>query len=171
MTGYPPAMQAQLGLQRQIADEMGDFKVELALSLTQPWATLVDDLGEAQRDAGRGDRPPRLDRHPCLEGVPGDCQDLYATRARSSRACRAPDTGGPAIYLAARCSALSRFSPRAIANRRAIQPKGSKNTSATTTLGRFAWKLENVRRLKEPFDAKGALSLWKLPRRSLADLA
>jgi hypothetical protein len=166
MTGYPPAMQAQLALERELAD----FQVTQALSLTQPWATLVA-IGAKLFETRSWQTSYRgwLAIH-ASKGFPAACQQLcyqqpfaaHLARAGYNKPADLPRGEVLAIVNLTDCISTNRWTPH----------DSVEYDFGDYGANRHAWKLDNVRRLKEPFAAKGALSLWKLPRPiTLAEVA
>lgn len=139
-----------------------------ALSLTQPWATLVA-IG-AKRYETRSWRTKyrgEIAIH-ASKGFPKKCVNLCE---------KWPFLGVlPSSCDAAAEDLLPLGAIIAVATIGGIYPTGSLfslNSLPDTATheeefgdyspGRFAWELRGVRRLKEPVPCKGALSLWEIP--------
>ena len=169
MSTYPPEVQARLDLERTISQEMADFSVDVALSLTQPWATLVA-IGSKHFETRSWQARHRgwIAIH-AAKGFPGDCAQL-CYRQPFAACLAAAGYNKPEDLPRGEVIAIARLTDCISTNR--WTPEGSiEYDFGNYGPDRFAWKLELVRRLKQPFAVKGALSLWKLPRPiTLADL-
>lgn len=138
------------------------MNVTRCLSLTQPWATLVA-IGAKQfetrswRTGYRG----ALAIH-AAKGFPKDCATLcYREPFRSAllRAGFNNPTELPlgkviAVAMLKDCVSTNYFKPA---------QHTDEFDFGDYSRDRFAWQLDSVTRIK-PFDAKGALGIWKLPR-------
>ena len=165
MTGYPPEMQRRIALERELAD----FQITQALSLTQPWATLViigAKLFET-RSWPTGYRGWLAIQ--AAKGFPRACQDLCYQQPFAAHLAAA---GYNKPSDLPRGEVLGVVNLTACLSTNVFVPESSVEYDfGDYSHDRYAWKFEGVRRLREPFAAKGALSLWKLPRPiTLADL-
>lgn len=144
--------------------------VERALSLTQPWATLcaIEKKRFETRCWPTGYRG-WIAIH-AAKGFPGGCKDLcYLPRF----ACALGGAGyntpadlprGQVIAVArlTECLATRVWKPAEDSDEYAF---GDYSTlDGGNGKPRYSFKLEDLRRLREPFDCKGALGIWKLPR-------
>lgn len=160
----------QLGEAMTVKDSNPDFGVEWALSLTQPWATLC-----ALEEKGRETRcwPTKFRGWIAIhaaKGFPGWCQRLMGT----PRFQRALAKGGyclPGDLPRGQVLAVMRLT-ECIATRVWTPPPDSDEYAfgdysaidGENGKPRYSFKFEEVRRLREPFECKGALGIWKLPR-------
>lgn len=137
-------------------------ETDRALSLTQPWATLVE-IGAKKYETRcwRTNYRGWLAIH-AAKGFPKDCRDLcleepfFETLRNADylKAGRALPLGRVlCVALLTDCISTNEFHP---------------GTTRELNFGdyspnRWAWKFDRVHRIK-PFDAKGALSIWKMLR-------
>lgn len=124
-----------------------------ALTLTQPWADAVAS-GTKQWET----RSWRTDyRGPLLihaaKGFPAEAK-------RFAEAQRALGRGAPRVALGAVVAIASLFDVRP-AEEVALEVSAIERLYGDYTPGRYAWRLEHVRRLAEPVPATGALGLWR----------
>lgn len=141
-----------------------------ALSLTQPWATLCA-IGAKQRETRCWPTGYRgwIAIH-AAKGFPRGCQEMCATdpfRA-SLKAVGYTNTKelprGQVLAVArlTQCIPTAKWTPDedsdeyAFGNYEAIDSDNGKP--------RYSFKLEDLRRLREPFACKGALGIWRLPQ-------
>lgn len=156
------------------------LSVTKALSLTQPWATLCA-IGAKQRETRCWPTGYRgwIAIH-AAKGFPRGCQDLClehpfdaplrAAGYTMNVARSLPRGMVLAVARLTECVATRVWTPDedsdeyAFGNYEAIDSDNGKP--------RYSFKLEDLRRLREPFDCKGALGIWRLPRPiTEADLA
>lgn len=141
--------------------------VERAISLTQPWATLVA-IGAKQYEtrSWRTNYRGWLAIH-AAKGFPQDCRmRCYAQPFARVLAEAGFNTDkdlprGKVIALVNLTDCLSTDT--------FIPPLTNECVFGDYAAGRFAWKLENVQRIAAPEEAKGALGLWRLPFTITAD--
>lgn len=132
------------------------------LSLTQPWATLVA-IGEKRYETRSWSTSWRgwIAIH-AAKGFPNDCRELCLQEpfCRVLKAAGIVTLGdlprGQVIAIAylGECYSTNTFQASTLSRESAFGDYGP---------DRFAWKLEAAQRIK-PFDAKGALGIWRLPR-------
>lgn len=147
-----------------------DCPVELrAISLTQPWASLVA-IGAKNYETRSWSTPYRgLLAIAAAKGFPRACKEL-CEKTPFVGTLRAADVHWPDI-LAARghiiavaelvgCQRTLGWPPFNISS---VVPAANERDFGDYTPGRFAWGLANVRRLEQPVPAKGALGLWTVP--------
>lgn len=170
MTTYPPATQARLDLERAVQIEVDAFAVHVALSLTQPWATLM--ALDAKRVETRGWRTGHrgwLGIH-ASKGFPVACRDLCQEDPFATALHRAgfldwkdlPIGGLLGVTNLIECARTEHARDHIGQIERAFGDYSD---------GRFAWSTYGFRRLRQAIPMKGALSLWKMPRPiTLADL-
>lgn len=132
------------------------------LSLTQPWATLVA-IGAKTFETRSWQTGYRgtLAIH-ASKGFPRDCQELCATEPFLSALLRVGYQNTrelprgqviAAVYLMS-CISTDDWHPAF----------GSDEYNfGDYSLGRYAWSFDDAVRIK-PFDAKGSLGIWRLPR-------
>lgn len=135
--------------------------VERAISLTQPWATLVA-IGAKKYEtrSWRTNYRGWLAIH-AAKGFPKDCRALCyrmpfaleLAKAEYDRYENLPLGQVIAIAQLVGCVSTDMWKP---------QIGSSEWDFGDYSGGRFAWALENVRRIT-PFQAKGALGIWRLP--------
>jgi hypothetical protein len=153
--------------------EPNQIIVTRALSLMQPWATLVA-IGAKQRETRCWPFSDFLRGHwiaiHAAKGFPGWAQRLCDTRRFQS----ALSGGGyalPGDLPRGQVLAIVRFT-ECVATRVWTPPPDSDEYAfgdysaidGDNGKPRYSFKLEDVRRLREPFDCKGALGIWRLPR-------
>lgn len=143
--------------------------VTRALSLTQPWATLVA-INAKLRETRCWPTSYRgwIAIH-AAKGFPRDCQNLSASEPfrAALRAAGYTNTNqlprGQVIAIAylSECIATRVWTPPpdsdeyAFGNYEAIDSGNGKP--------RYSFRLNDVRRLHRPFDCKGSLGIWRLP--------
>lgn len=139
-----------------------------ALSLTQPWATLVA-CGAKQIEtrswATRYRGPlavhaakgyPKWAREFALEPA---CYEAF--RRRGASELWGGQTGHPLGAVVALCR-LAECIPTSSVNFQALGvPEGLERAFGDYAPGRYAWILRDVKPLPEPIPAKGALGLWE----------
>lgn len=160
MTGYP-GMEQQLQLER----EMAMFSVDVAWSLTQPWATLMA-IG-AKGNETRGARGmPNFTGWVAIhasKGFPLGCRAL-TDREPFKTALQTPGTTTLEELPLGVVLAVARV----VAVRRTEDVRDHISTQELAfgdySDGRRAFITKDLRRLKQPFAARGMLGLWKLPR-------
>lgn len=142
-----------------------------ALSLTQPWASLVA-VG-AKRYETRSWYTGHRGRIAiaAAKGFPGHCRELVSTApfaaALSGAGYRAladvmAECGSiVAVATIVACVRVDGGLPRDLSG--LPPPAEHEESFGDYTAGRFAWALADVRRLTRPVPAKGALGLWLLP--------
>lgn len=159
-------------------DHNQDVLVTRALSLTQPWATLVA-IGAKQRETRCWPTGYRgwLAIH-AAKGFPRDCQYMCAAWpfADALKVAGYRNTNelprGQVIAVArvTECIATAKWAPDHETDEYHFgnyEPIDSDNGKP-----RYSFRLDDVRRLREPFDCKGALGIWRLPQPiTEADLA
>lgn len=137
--------------------------VTRCLSLTQPWATLVAIGAKKYETRSWGTSFRGWLAIQASKGFPNDCRELcfeepykeVLVREGGIKILRDLPLGQViAICKVTECILTNRWTPPEDSNEYAFGNYGP---------DRVAWKLEDVRRIK-PFDAKGSLSIWKLPR-------
>lgn len=140
---------------------MSEISVVKCLSLTQPWATLVA-IGAKRYEtrSWRTDYAGWLAIH-ASKGFPRDCQRLCYLQPFA--ACLAgagfnkpddlPRGQVLAIVRLANCQSTNHWRPSS----------SVEFDFGDYSANRFAWKLDDVHPVR-PFDAKGALGIWTLPR-------
>jgi hypothetical protein len=147
-----------------------EFMVLHALSLTQPWATLIA-IGAKERETRCWPTQFRgwIAIH-ASKGFPTDCQWLCGQEPYAAELHRAGFIGDRslprgkviAVGRLTECIATRAWAPPensneyAFGNYEAIDSGNGKP--------RYSFKLEDVRKLREPLDCKGALGIWRLPR-------
>jgi len=139
------------------------IEVTHALSLTQPWATLVA-IG-AKRYETRSWQTSRrgwIAIH-AAKGFPGWCQELCYQQPFAAHLAAAGYNSpkdlprGDVIALAqlGACISTNQWTP----------DEGSAEYEFGDYSGdRFAWQFDDIRRLTDPFHARGALGIWTLPQ-------
>lgn len=144
--------------------------VTRALSLTQPWATLV--AIEAKRYETRcwpTGYHGWIAIH-AAKGFPRGCRDLcysqpFANALAAAGFNAALDLPVGQVIAVARltaCVATRVWRPPADSDEYAFGDYSTLDEG--TSKPRYSFKLEDVRRLREPFDCKGSLGIWKLAR-------
>jgi hypothetical protein len=157
------------GYQNPLELEIKSFAVVKAISLTQPWATLVA-IGAKLYETRSWSTSYRgwLAIH-AAKGFPRDCRALCYQQPFAAHLAHAgyntpedlPRGQVLAVVNLTDCVSTNRWQPA---------------SSVEYDFGnygphRYAWQLETVRQLKTPIDARGALSIWTLPQPiGLADL-
>lgn len=146
------------------------FEVTHALSLTQPWATLVT-IGvkrfetRSWRTAHRG----WIAIH-AAKGFPRECQALCYQQPFAACLAAAgfnkpedlPRGEVLAVVKLTDCRSTNVWTPTS----------SVEYDFGDYSANRFAWELQDVQPLLQPFAARGMLNLWKLPRSvTAADLA
>jgi activating signal cointegrator 1 len=155
-----------------------------ALSLTQPWASLVA-LGEKRIETRSW---PTSYRGPlaihAAKGFPKPCRDLCAQEPFAS-ALRHSGVGGLGLLTPAKAlplgailavvtvvdclptvnaelafQAVEQLDPPEEGDVRRVERE---RAFGDYSPGRYAWVLEDARALREPVEARGALGLWNLP--------
>ena len=144
-----------------------------ALTMTQPWATLVA-IGENSietRSWGTRHRGP-LAIH-AAKGFPRDAREL--TRLSPYRQALArhgyPDAAalplGGVIAVAA-LDDVMRFDRKSLTEVRSRARRGElpphEADFGDFSAGRYGWILKEVKPLSEPIPARGMLGLWELPK-------
>lgn len=132
-----------------------------ALSLTQPWATLMALLAKQWETRSWATRyRGRVAIH-AAKGFPGDAKDLCMEEPYRSVLAAAGHTAKSlprgailAVGELTDCRQTTLVAPELSPQEIAFGNYGQ---------GRFAWKFENVRRLPQPIVCNGALSLWRVP--------
>jgi hypothetical protein len=160
-----PGLQHSLALEREIRD----FAVVKAISLTQPWATLVA-IGAKRFETRSWLSHYRgwLAIH-AAKSFPRDCQALCYQQPFAANLAHA-GYNTPADLPRGQVLAVANLTDCLSTNH--WQPASSVEYDfGNYGPHRFAWELASVQRLKTPFSANGALGLWKLPQPiHLADL-
>jgi hypothetical protein len=146
------------------------ISVEVALSLTQPWATLVA-IGAKRRETRCWPTRYRgwIAIH-AAKGFPRDCQYLcdcepfhrVLLAGGYTHASELPRGQLIAVACLHDCIATSLWAPPRESDERAFgdySPTDSGNGKP-----RYSFGFQTVRRLRAPFDCKGALGIWRLPR-------
>lgn len=144
-----------------------------ALSLTQPWATLIAIGAKCieTRSWGTAFRGP-LAIH-ASKGFPRDCQELCATEPFLAVLKAAGFTNTKQLPVG-----------RVVAVARLLDVVGTNDVMDDVmeltcphelafgdyAPGRFAWLLDGVVELAEPIPCKGALGLWDVPAAIVASL-
>ena len=143
-------------------DGMLYHSVTRCLTLTQPWATLVA-IG-AKRFETRSWRTGHrgaIAIH-AAKGFPPECVNLWI-REPFRNALRSGGINHPlelprgqviAIVMLKDCVSTNHFKPAWHTDEFAF---------GDYSANRYAWQLDDAARIK-PFDAKGALGIWRLPR-------
>lgn len=170
MTTYPPEVQQRLDFERAVEREMKEFSVTVALSLTQPWATLVA-IGEKKYETRSWGTSYRgwIGIH-ASKGFPVDCRELCAIEP-FRRSLLFGRYEAWADLPTGHLLAVARLTDVLLTNRWTPPENSDEYAFGNYGPGRLAWKLEAVRQLREPIQMKGALSIWKMPRPiTLADL-
>src|SRR6476661_5362260 len=148
------------------------FRDVKALTLTQPWATLVA-VGENSietRSWGTSYRGP-LSIH-SAKGFPRDARELcrmspYRGRLRRHGYADALSLPLGALIAVAELVDVMKFTRgslrdvRARAKRRELPPHEA--DFGDFSPGRYGWVLTDVRALREPIPARGMLGLWEVP--------
>lgn len=156
----------------QLRTEMANFAVQVAWSLTQPWATLMAigaKLNETRSGRGMPNYTGWVAIH-AAKNFPPECRDLW----EQSPFVDALRAAGYSSW-----KELPLGSVLAVTRITAIKATAEIRDSITDTerefgdysAGRRAFVTEDLRRLRHPFEARGMLGIWKLPRRiTLEDL-
>lgn len=141
-----------------------EFRVTRALSLTQPWATLVA-IGAKQFET----RSWRSDYIGWLaiqasKGFPAECRELcFNEPFKSALPCpgwgHLPRGQVIAVVWMSGCRSTNNWTPVIDSNEYAFGDYSE---------DRYAWEFLRLQRIK-PFDAKGSLGIWKLPRALTAE--
>lgn len=149
---------------------MTDPIVTVALSLTQPWATLVA-IGAKRYETRSWSTSYRgWIAIQAAKGFPTDCKQLcyqqpFAAHLAGARYHKPEDLPRGEVIAIARladCISTNVWTPE----------NSVEYDFGNYEPDRFAWKLDDVHPLQAPFAARGALGLWKLPRPiTAADLA
>lgn len=129
-----------------------------ALSLTQPWATLVA-IGAKRyetRSWNTNHRGP-IAIH-AAKGFPKDCQQLCEYDPFDKYIASSRELPLGAIIAVADLVTVHR-TEWVLSQIRGTDEEKFGDYSA----GRFAWFLNNVRKLPAPIPCKGALGLWEVP--------
>lgn len=141
-----------------------------AISLTQPWASLVA-IGKKRYETRSWSTGYRgTIAIAAAKGFPRPCKDLCAKQPFAA----ALHAGG--IYDASGCVAVTGCIVAVVELVACVRVDGGlpDDTSLPEpgdhelvfgdySAGRFAWALTNLRRLERPVPAKGALGLWAVP--------
>jgi hypothetical protein len=144
-----------------------------AISLTQPWASLVA-IGAKEWETRSWSTSFRgqIAIH-AAKGFPRDCKDLQYEEPFNSalnRGTRPPLPLGAIIALATltACEPTSRFRQEGFTRRdsdtrRYVEISRNEFAFGDYGDGRYAFRLENVLALSVPIPCKGALSIWPVP--------
>jgi hypothetical protein len=136
--------------------------VTRCLSLTQPWATLIAlGMKKFETRSWRTNYRGPLAIH-AAKGFPRDCIALCygepfrsaLLRAGYNNPAELPVGQVIAIVYLMDCVSTNHFKPAQHTDEFAF---------GDYSANRYAWQVDDVARIK-PFDAKGALGIWKLPR-------
>jgi hypothetical protein len=134
-----------------------------ALSLTQPWASLVA-IGAKHIETRSWPTSYRgqVAIH-ASKSFPTDCRDLcylfgcpeiaMALEASSLTEKTLPLGAIVAVANLTGCDRITSTNP----------PQEPERTFGDYTPGRYAWRLDNIQPLRTPVPAKGALGLWEWP--------
>lgn len=142
-----------------------------ALSLTQPWATLVairakryetrswrsQHLGRIAIHAAKGF--PLSARELCLPTLSGGVHNPFAAPLRNAGYVAPSDL--PLGAIVAVCDIAGYFSTARLADIEGLSER--ERAFGDYSVGRWAWRLENVIQLKSPVPCGGALGLWTVP--------
>jgi len=132
-----------------------------ALTLTQPWATLVA-IGAKQVETRSWNTNHRgiIAIH-AAKGFPNKAKRLVETKPVTEALSHSPEYLRPGVCLG-RIIAIAEIDGVFSTNYASEVYKLSEQERAfgDYSPGRFGWKLKNVRRLKVPIEVKGALQLW-----------
>lgn len=144
--------------------------VRHALSLTQPWATLIA-IGAKQRETRCWATGFRgwIAIH-ASKGFPLECAELCfeepyrgtLVSAGIKKTAELPRGQVIAVARMTECVATRVWAPPPDSDEYAFgnyEPIDSGNGKP-----RYSFKLEDVRRLRAPFDCKGSLGIWRLPQ-------
>lgn len=141
-----------------------DLRVELAISLTQPWATLMAIGAKVNETRGWPAKYRGWIGIHAAKGFPVDCRSLS----------HCPPFVG-ALYHAGYKSWKDLPRGELLAVTRIVDCVRTEviltellglpeEDFGDYSSGRFAFRTAGVRRLREPIPMKGALSIWKMPR-------
>lgn len=141
-------------------------RITRCLSLIQPWAMLVV-IGAKMYETRSWQTPYRgwIAIH-ASKGFPVDCRDLCDDepfrsalhhKAAGGEACWGDLPLGKVIGAAklADCISTNHWTPAEDSDEYRFGNYGP---------NRFAWKFDEVKLLKQPFECRGSLSIWKLPQ-------
>jgi activating signal cointegrator 1 len=146
-------------------------RIVKALTMTQPWATLVA-IGENSietRSWGTRYRGP-LAVH-AAKGFPRDARELCRVSPYRQALARhsyvdAGDLPLGAVIAVATLDDVIRFTTRSRADARIRARRGELPRNEADfgdfSAGRYGWVLEDVKLLEKPIPARGMLGLWKL---------
>lgn len=141
-----------------------------ALSLTQPWATLVA-IGAKRRETRCW--PTRFRGWIAIhaaKGFPGDCQRLcagwpFADALKGiggyTNTNQLPRGAVIAVARLTECVATAKWAPTHDSDE--FHFGNYEEIDSGNGKPRYSFALEDVRRLREPFACKGALGIWRLP--------
>jgi hypothetical protein len=150
---------------------MSDPLVIHALSLTQPWATLVA-IGAKQRETRCWPTRYRgwIAIH-AAKGFPGWAKRLCTTERFRTALAAAPQLYGSvdelprgeiiAVARLTECVATRVWTPPSESDEYAFGDYSA--IDGDNGKPRYSFKFEDLRRLREPFACKGALGIWRLP--------
>lgn len=145
-----------------------------ALSLTQPWASLVG-LGEKKYETRSWNTKYRgLIAIHASKGFPGSCKSLcYHDPFHSVLMKHLRANCGGEFYISDVIKTIATGSVIAVAELKAtrgtdliqsgIQISHQEYAFGDYSAGRFAWELADVIPLSEPIKCKGMLGLWNVP--------
>lgn len=144
--------------------------VSRAISLTQPWATLVAIAAKRYETRCWPTGYRGWIAIHAAKGFPRDCQDLTA-RPPFRQALGKAGYALPGDLPRGQIIAVARMT-ECVATRVWVPPIDSDeyyfgNYEAIDSGNgkpRYSFHLQDVRRLREPFDCKGALGIWHMPR-------
>lgn len=141
----------------------------VGLSLTQPWATLMAmGIKRIETRSWSSNSRGYVAIHASTR-FPTDCRELCEeepfTAALHGASWR--DLPRGAIIAVANLHDVARIKLRrdgvVCVERMAIPPDETELAFGNYEPGRWAWRLTNVRALREPIPCKGALGLWPVP--------
>lgn len=138
-------------------------RIERALSLTQPWATLVAIGAKLYETRSWQTSYRGWLAIQAAKGFPDECMELCDEEPFSSALFAGPPYEMPGDLPRGQVIAAVRLTDCISTNVWTPPRDSNEYAFGNYEPNRFAWKLEDVRRLKEPFYARGALSIWKLP--------
>lgn len=164
---------AELHHRLQLEREMSDFEVWAAITLTQPWASLMAFAKKLVETRGRRTNHRGWIAIHAAKSFPDDCQRL----------CHDPAHFWPALHEARVGYPENLPVGEVIAVTRITDCQRTENIRATLTArelafgdysdGRFGYVTDGLRMLKRPIPMRGFQSIpWRMPRPiTLADLA
>lgn len=140
------------------------FHCDRAISLTQPWATLMA-IGAKRNETRSWPTHYRgwIAIH-AAKGFPRGCRDLCYRQPFAEALLRAGITSWGALPLGAVLAVV--FLSDCVSTRSVCrgQMDDSERAFGDYSDGRYAFLTHSVRRVRAPIPMKGALGIWKLPR-------